>query len=124
MKTLQLSEFHDLLKAQDVPREHLAFKCPMCGTIQSAADLIAVGAGETFDEVEKYLGFSCVGRWTHANPPPTAKKKGKQVGCNWTLGGLFRMHTLEVIDQKGKPSPLFEPCTPAEAQQHRASTPA
>lgn len=122
MKTLTLPEFHALLKAQDVPAiEHLAFKCPLCDTIQSAADLIDAGAGENFDEVEKYLGFSCVGRWTHGNPPPPKAKKGKQIGCDWTLGGLLRFHTLEVINEKGKPCPRFEPCTPEEAQQHHAA---
>lgn len=116
MKTQTLEEFHAELKAQAVPIEHCAMRCPMCGTIQSAHDLIAAGAGNTLDEVEKYLGFSCVGRWTHQKPPP--KEKGKQHGCNWTLGGLFQFHELTVITPDGANHPRFALCTPEEAQKH------
>ena len=65
MQTKTLDEYQSDVKAQGVPREHIAMKCPMCGTIQSAADLIAAGAGPDFDAVEKYLAFSCVGRFTN-----------------------------------------------------------
>ena len=68
------------------------------------------------DEVEKYLGFSCFGRWTHQKPPP--KEKGTQHGCNWTLGGLFQCHDLEVVTPDGKKHPRFELATQAEAQAH------
>jgi hypothetical protein len=94
----------------------MAFKCPLCGTVQSAYDLIKAGAGKDFAEVEGYLGFSCVGRWTHKKAPP--RKKGKQVGCNWTLGGLFRCHKLEVVTEDGVGHPRFEICTPEEAKSH------
>lgn len=116
MKTQTLEEYHAGLKAQGVPIVHCAMRCPMCGTIQSAQDLIDVGAGKNFDEVEKYLGFSCVGRWTHQNPPP--KEKGAQHGCNWTLGGLFQCHELVVVTPDGKNHPRFELATPTEAQAH------
>jgi len=66
MNTMTIEEFHEALIAQDVPRDHLAMKCPMCKTVQSAASLIAAGAGADFDAVGKYLGFSCVGRFTGA----------------------------------------------------------
>jgi len=57
MKTMTLKEFLAALKAQGVPSPKQAFLvCPMCGTLQSADDLIHAGAGATFDEVEKYLG--------------------------------------------------------------------
>ncbi len=112
-RELTLDEFVAELKAQDVPKEHLAFRCPMCETIQSAADLIEEGAGETFDDVEKYLGFSCVGRWRGSGEPP-----GDDRGCNWTLGGLLQLQKLTVIDEEGKRHPRFEPCSKDEAQQH------
>ena len=76
MRKITLEQFHSELRGQGVPKEHLAFKCPMCGTILSAFDLVKAGAGKDFDEVEKYLGFSCIGRWTHHKPPP--KKRGTQ----------------------------------------------
>lgn len=114
MKTMSLQEFHAALKQQGVPREHLASKCPICGTTQSATDLIKAGAGENFDAVERYLGFSCVGRWTNAGSHKRGDAPGK--GCDWTLGGLFQMHKLEVVTDDGKKHPRFELATPEEAQ--------
>ena len=116
MKTQTIEEYFASLKAQNVPRDHICVKCPMCGTIQSPNDLVAAGAGKDFEEVEKYIGFSCVGRWTHQKPPP--KEKGNQDGCNWTLGGLFSCHNLVVVTEDGKEHPRFEAATPEEAQVH------
>ena len=115
MQTMSMDEYIDAAKAQGVPCEHVAMMCPMCGTVQSDADLIAAGAGADFDEVEKYLGFSCVGRFTGAGSP-REKPDGKP--CNWTLGGLFALHRLEVVTPDGKRHPRFELATPAEAQAH------
>ena len=89
MKTMTVQQFHGELTGQQVPREHLAFKCPRCGTVQSAHDLIKAGAGNDFDGVSKYLGFSCLGRFINAGPP---RKEPDGQPCNWTLGGLFRLH--------------------------------
>lgn len=116
MKTILLKDFHMELVAQGVPQVHLALKCPICGTVQSAHDLIAAGAGKDFEEVEKYLGFSCVGRFTNEGPHEKGTPPGK--GCNWTLGGLFRIHKLEVVTEDGKHHPRFEPASKEEAQQH------
>lgn len=115
MISLTLTQFHAVLKAQGVPREDLAFVCPMCGTIQSARDLIAAGAGKTFDEVERFLAFSCVGRWTGAGTP-RAEPDGRP--CDWTLGGLFRLHKLEVVTPDGEHHPRFDVAMPDEAQAH------
>ena len=117
MRTMTTEEFHVALKAQRVKREHLAFICPMCGTIQSAADLIAAGAGDDFDAVEKFLAFSCVGRWTGAEPP-RSKPDGKP--CNWSLGGLFQLHNFEVVTEDGVRHPRFPPATPEQAKAHAA----
>ena len=68
MKIIKLDDFLLELKAQGVPRKHLAFRCPICQTIQSMASLMAAGAGDSEEAVEKYLGFSCVGRFTGAGP--------------------------------------------------------
>lgn len=119
MKTvteMTLTEFHAAVKAQAVPRDHLAFKCPICGTVQSAVDLIKAGAGTNFDDIEKYIGFSCVGRWTAAGPAKKDTTPGH--GCDWTLGGLFQLHTLVVVTDDEKRHPHFEPATPEEAQRH------
>lgn len=79
------------------------------------ADLIRAGAGITESEVDRFIGFSCVGRWTGA-PSPRPKKDGKP--CNWTLGGLFQTHKLAVIDEDGREHPRFEPASPEQAQAH------
>lgn len=113
MRTLTLDELRAELAAQSVEPLDFAFKCPQCSAVQSARDLIAAGAGETFEEVEKYLGFSCVGRWTGAGSP---RRPADGRPCNWTLGGLFRVHELEVETPDGEKHPLFAPATPEEAQ--------
>ena len=70
------------------------FKCVRCGNVQSAHDFLALGM--PIEEIPKFVFFSCIGRWT------------KERGCDWTLGGLFQIHTLEVIDEKGEIVPVFE----------------
>lgn len=118
MNTLTLDQFQSTLKAQGVPRLHLALICPVCGTVQSPADLIAAGAGASFEEVETKFGFSCIGRFTQAGPWRKDEPPGR--GCDWTLGGLFRLHKLEVIGPDGKAHPFFEIASPDQAQAHWA----
>jgi hypothetical protein len=117
MRTITLEQFHEELKAQEVgSREHLAFVCVACGTVQSGQDFINAGAGKTFEDVEKYVGFSCVGRFTNAGPP----QKGSGKSCNWSLGGLFRIHQLEIVTEDGEKHPRFELATPEQAQAQKA----
>ena len=59
------------------------FVCPMCKTEQTPKDLIDTGMTE--DEMQGYIGFSCIGRFNN-----------KLTGCDWTLGGLFQIHTVEI----------------------------
>lgn len=118
IQKMTVAEFHSALKAQGVSaREHLALKCPICGTVQSMHDLIRAGAGKNADDVESFFGWSCIGRWNDAGPyKPKARKK--QFGCDWTLGGLFQLHKLVVVTEDGKEHPRFEVATPAEALAH------
>lgn len=119
MQMMTLEEFHNALKAQGVTSHvDFALKCPMCGTVQSGASLVAAGAGAEFHDVEKYLGFSCIGRFTGAGSP---RKTPDGKPCNWTLGGLFTLHKLEVKTPDGERHPRFEVATPAEAQALRAA---
>jgi hypothetical protein len=117
-RRITLEEFQAELGAQAVPREDLAFVCPMCRTVQSARSLIAAGVGATFEDVDGQLAFSCVGRFTNAGPPISGKAPGG--GCNWTLGGLLRLHQLEVEVPDGPPQPTFAPASPEEAQALKA----
>lgn len=67
------------------------FVCPMCGTVQSVQQLL--------DAVHGYIGYSCIGRFTGMGDEGiAAHNRGEpwDGGCNWTLGGFLRCHTLEV----------------------------
>jgi hypothetical protein len=119
IKRMTVEEFHAALKAQGMTsREDFAFVCPLCKCVQSARDLIQAGAGADFESIEKYLAFGCVGRFTGAKSP-RAKPDGKP--CDWTLGGFFRLHRLEVITEDGQAHPRFELATPEQAQALAAS---
>lgn len=117
MKTMTLAEFHAACMAQAPSSDTIVVRCPICNTLQSARDLIAAGAGKDMDAVEKYLGFSCIGRFTGAGP---AKNKTAGKGCDWTLGGLFQLHRLEVVTPDGERHPRFELASREEADAHRA----
>lgn len=73
-------------------RNQWKFKCPSCGGIQTCQDFI----DHKIEEPDTKFHFSCIGRWV----------KGR--GCDWTLGGLFRIHKLEVIDPEGNKHSVFE----------------
>jgi hypothetical protein len=119
-RRITVEQLHVELKAQGVSaREHCAFRCVMCGTVQSGASLIRAGVGASFDEIEKYVGFSCVGRFTNAGSHKKNTPPGR--GCDWTLGGLFAIHKLEVLTPDGKAHALFEVATPEEAQALEAT---
>lgn len=123
MEQITISQLHARLKAQDVSaREHVAFKCINCRTIQSIASITKAGCPA--DKAEQNVGFSCEGRFSNAGPWPGDKNKTEKAkvrrkirGCDWTLGGLFRLHRLEVINADGKPQPIFDIATPDEAQE-------
>lgn len=120
MRTITIDEFRAELKSQGV-KSHIdfAFKCPVCQTVQSARDLIKAGAGQSFDQVERYLAFSCIGRFTNAGAWKKDEPPGR--GCNWTLGGLFQLHELTVTTPEGENHPRFELASPEEAQTHAAN---
>ncbi|MEN5278894.1 VVA0879 family protein [Brucella sp. TWI432] len=112
IENISLGEFRARLKSQGVSKEHLAFKCPMCDFVQSAQSFICAGAGEDFAAVEKYVGFSCVGRFTGAG---SSRKEPDGKPCDWTLGGLFQFHKMEVqIEDEARP--VFEIASAAEAE--------
>ena len=114
MKTLTQQEFFTEAESRfgaDV--RNWKFVCPMCGTVQSVQQLhdAVVASGETEDRVDGYIGFSCIGRFTgQRNEGITAKNRGEKwdKGCNWTLGGLFKFHTLEIVTPDGALRPIFE----------------
>jgi|GEM_PF-1113927 len=64
------------------------FKCPACGHEQSHNETKARRAD--IGDTSGWIYFACEGRH---NPG---------VGCDWSLGGLFQIHTLEVIEESGR----------------------
>ncbi|MCK2122154.1 VVA0879 family protein [Pseudomonas sp. PNPG3] len=118
-RTIPLDQFQAEYKAQAKKREDIVVICPACGTLQNAHDLIKAGAGECMDDLEGRFGFSCVGRWTGKGSATEEVIAAKQ-GCNWTLGGLFQIHTLTIIDPDGGEHPFFELATKEAADAYRA----
>ena len=113
MKTITQDEFLAEAKARfGSNTRDWKFVCPACGTVQSVQQLLdaVLASGGTKDDVHGYIGFSCIGRFTgQGDAGIAAHHRGEKwdKGCNWTLGGLFRIHTLEVL-LDGKPRPTFE----------------
>lgn len=116
MKVVTVNEFHAALKAQDLPLQHVVMRCPVCGTLQSAQDLIDAGAGNDYNSVRCYIGYSCIGRWTGAQAH--ARRRADKQGCDWTFGGLFEVRIYQVETPDGRLHPVFEPASPAEALDH------
>ena len=111
--------FKELL-GQGVAKHDFAFVCPICATVQSLNSLKAAGADDEL--AEKYTGFSFEGRVTRAGSWPANPSAARKTirGCDWTLGGLFQLHTLEVNAADGKVHPHFRPATPRQALILRA----
>lgn len=123
VERINSAEFKHRLQKQDVSaKRHWAFVCPICSTVQSVASLVAAGASP--EEAAHLIGFCCEGRFTNAGPwpmacdiTPIAFARRKVRGCDWTLGGLFKIHTLEVISPEGDTSPWFSIATGQAARE-------
>lgn len=118
MKTITVDELRMACIEQANTNLKVVFKCPMCGCLQMGQDFIDAGAATSSDEAMGYAGFSCLGRFTKAGEP---RKKPDGKRCNWTLGGLFQFHKLEVVTPDGQSHPHFELATKADADVYRAT---
>ncbi|MCP4050563.1 MAG: hypothetical protein GY730_07660 [bacterium] len=74
-------------------KRHWEFVCPVCKTVQSANDFLKRGL-----DPNKYIGYSCIGRFKK-NPPKAFgnKKIAEGSGCDFTNGGLFRLGPKIII---------------------------
>ena len=90
-------------KAADLFGEDLMkwkFICPVCRHVASVQDWKDAGAPV------QSAAFSCVGRWSGANPktakgdigPNGIEGKGP---CNYAGGGLFQLNPVVVVDSDG-----------------------
>ncbi len=120
VRKITLEQFKDEAKAQGVERVDITVICPLCDTPQSMRALIAAGAGATEPDVEKFIGFSCVGRFTGAGSC-FAKNHPKRIGCDYTLGGLFKLPKLIVLLPDGEEFPHFEIASKEQAEALRQS---
>ncbi|HDI3344693.1 TPA: hypothetical protein PMK43_001946 [Vibrio cholerae] len=103
--TLTYDEF--MARIKDQGHEDIldaTFQCPSCKTLQSLRQFIEVSGLER-SEANRYFGFSCIGRFND-----------KGIGCNWTLGGLFKIHELEVLTKDGEKHMHFMPMTPEQVK--------
>lgn len=114
MLTVTIKEFHALCKEQAGSTLDTVVICPACKTLQCGHDFIAAGVER--ERVARVLGFNCVGRYTGAQ---SARKVPDGQPCNWTLGGLFQIHTMEVIDEEGVKHPHFELASVQAAKEYR-----
>lgn len=119
-REITLEAFKNEVKAQGVERIDVAVICPLCDTPQSMRALIAAGAGATEADVEKFIGFSCIGRFTGAGSG-FAKDHPKGKGCDYTLGGLFKLPRLMVLLPDGEKFPHFEIAPKEQAEALRQS---
>ncbi|CAB3890410.1 VVA0879 family protein [Achromobacter piechaudii] len=117
MKRMTLEEFQAACMAQASRSELTTVKCPMCSTLQNGIDFIGAGAGKDWHDVARFVGFSCVGRFTGAGSP---RKEPDGKASNWSLGGLFKTHRMVVMTPDGIEHPHFELATPEEATAHHA----
>lgn len=115
-RVISQADFYALVNAQGVAREDTAFTCVTCGTVQSMRSLVAAGA--TPERAENTIGFSCEGRLRGAKGATRERTPADPNvrGCDWSLGGLFTLHTLEVEMPDGKRHRTFELATPEQAQ--------
>jgi hypothetical protein len=119
MKEITRDQLLEICAAQfdepDVHPRHYAFVCPMCGTVQSPESLIRAGVPTA--DIDGVIGYDCVGRYTSAPSHNSKSKPGR--GCDWTLGGFFRIHKLKVVSDEGVRR-CFEIATPEQARELRA----
>ncbi len=115
METITLQEFQDRCRAQGVPREHIAFKCPRCGTVQSMASLAEAGCPR--DNLEKAIGFTCEGVFSNIGGfrPFRATRELPLRGCDYSLGPRHAHADLAVV-HLGHSYEHFAVATPEEAQ--------
>lgn len=109
MKQMTHEEFLAEGKRRFGPKaRHWKFVCPACGTVQTGQQYLDAGVSE--EDVFDVIAYSCIGRFTgQGDAGILAHHRGEKwdKGCNWTLGGLLRIHTLEVLIE-GRARPTFE----------------
>ena len=96
MKTITLDEWwKEGIRLFGEDRINWKFVCPKCKTIQSAKDFLEI-IDFPKEKIGTALGYSCIGRFID------------EKGCDWSLGGLFQIHTVEIALADGEKRPIFD----------------
>jgi hypothetical protein len=77
-------------------RNQWRFKCAKCGHVQSAASVHSHKPEIMPEQARAWIHQNCEGRYISGH------------GCDWSLHGLFRIHTLAVILETGRACATFE----------------
>lgn len=94
MKRIKIGAFLEKAKKINEDFKKVNFICVRCKQKQCVNDFL--NAGISKEVTEGQIGFSCIGRSVEG------------IGCDWSLGGLFSIHTLEIESDDGKIHPSFE----------------
>jgi len=81
----------DLIERFGKDPKNWEFVCPNCGNVQT----LQMFLDHSVPDPENKFYFSCIGRWV------------KGIGCDWTLGGLLKVHTVSVL-KDAEVFPVFE----------------
>lgn len=104
MKTITRKEWYEEgEKKFGKDKKKWKFVCPNCGHVQSYEDFLKTNIPK--DEIANVLYFSCIGRWIEECKGELGNKKSP---CNYTNGGLFNLARLEVVNENGSKTSVFE----------------
>ena len=96
MKKLSFEEWKDkAIELFGKDSKDWRFVCPSCGHIQSVKSVLEHNPSLDPNNIQNWINYNCEGRYNEGE------------GCDWTLGGLFKIHKLEII-YLGKEIPSFE----------------
>ena len=113
-ETLSREELAQRLRAQGVPREHLAFRCWRCGTVQSLTSFALAGV-DAFT-AERQIGYSCVGRHTGAGGwDPSSPTRALTPRCDWSISEFPGAAGLRIVEG-ARAFWAFAVATPDEAR--------
>lgn len=85
-------------------------KCVSCGHVQSITSILKNNPKLEKKDVVDWFFMSCEGRVNGKGIDAFKIQKGDDFskdGCNWTLGGLFEIHEVEVT-RNGVMFPIFD----------------
>lgn len=71
------------------------FMCPNCGHIQSRRDWLALGMEQA--QADRYLGYSCIGRWLNPLEAVEFGELSKGFGCRYTGNHNPNISPFQVI---------------------------